>query len=65
MKDRKYLYPLRKIVGCNGRWDVLECGHELLEASDMYGFRFPDKRRCRHCWKELSDGQKDKIRKKK
>lgn len=29
--------------------DLLECGHRLAEASDIYGPRYPSSRRCHKC----------------
>jgi len=63
MKKEFYKYPLKKIIEhippgvkdnpFNASWaDKLECNHILMVASDMYGKRFPNKRRCRHCYKE-------------
>lgn len=46
------LCPLRRVVDHSGdrlQWDVLECGHKLYQASDIFGQRFPTRRRCRHC----------------
>jgi hypothetical protein len=51
--------PLRKVVA-NLPWmvpgvsvplpsDLLECGHRLAEASDIYGPRYPARRRCHKC----------------
>ena len=63
MKDNPCWYPLRKVVGQKGFDDILECGHSLFQASDMYGPRFPGKRRCRHCWKALTEEQRASVRK--
>ena len=56
------LFPLRKIVGhTDVGGDVLECGHRLPKASDMYGpIEDRKKRRCGYCWKALSDSEKQK-----
>lgn len=51
--------PLRKIVGSTRRigsdqfYDVLECGHEMLEANGIYGRENRIKRRCRECGKKI------------
>lgn len=29
--------------------DLLECGHVLSAANDLYGPRFPSRRRCTEC----------------
>lgn len=48
--------PLRKIVRVAPHperssltVDVLECGHFLLPAKDLFGSRAPQKRRCKKC----------------
>jgi hypothetical protein len=43
--------PLRRIVGQDGHFDVLECGHRLLIPKDAFGRERPAfyKRRCRKC----------------
>lgn len=46
--------PLRKIVreekSETGLWrDVLECGHLVAQAEDIYGKRHPMRRRCKKC----------------
>lgn len=51
--------PLRKVVA-SGLYpykpggerlpsDLLECGHRLAAASDIFGNRSPSRRRCCHC----------------
>lgn len=50
--------PLRKVINRftndNGvRREQLECGHEIGQAQDMYGDRYPVRRRCRKCLKEM------------
>lgn len=53
------VHPLRKIV--DDRWPartetgleytrtLLECGHTLSQAGDMYGDTYPQRRRCFKC----------------
>jgi hypothetical protein len=46
---KKDLGPLRKVVDGDASKDKLECGHVLPIAQDIYGPRFPQRRRCRKC----------------
>lgn len=50
----KELRPLRSILRSTideyGVFiDLLACGHRIHSASDIYGPRYPDRRRCRKC----------------
>lgn len=71
MKNPKYLYPLRKVVGGKdipiGIRDLtifkfeLECGHLASQPHDIYGNYYPNKIRCAQCWSELTDEQRSTI----
>lgn len=41
--------PLRRIVGYHRGLEMLECGHEQLEVSDIIGPTNATRRRCRKC----------------
>ena len=48
-------YPLRKIVGSDGEYEILECGHRgafhLSVGADLFSTYQPaNSRRCRHCY---------------
>lgn len=64
MRDDHRIMPLRRIVGpAKNGGDLLECGHDLPEASDIFGQRpSGSRRRCYYCWKELSEEDREFIR---
>jgi len=63
-RDNPCWFPLRKVVGVDSTGhDILECGHRLSGASDIYGPRYPDKRRCHYCWRLLTEEQREEKRK--
>lgn len=50
-------YPLRKITGSDGQYEILECGHKgafhLSVGRDLFSTYQPaNSRRCRDCHKE-------------
>lgn len=58
MRTKSYKYPLRRIIGARRTSEgltreLLECGHEIPEKSDLYGPTTAQRRRCRHCYREL------------
>lgn len=50
-------YPLRKITGSDGDYEILECGHKgamhMVVGADLFSTYQPaNSRRCRQCWNE-------------
>ena len=52
-KSGNNAHPLRKIIGYDGLFEVLECGHLILPRRDFVGETFAIKRRCWKCPKRL------------
>ena len=53
-------YPLKKVVGSvpGKAWRIiLECGHEVNAASDIYGQTSPVRQRCRLCFNNMNSIQ--------
>lgn len=48
--------PLRKIVGHEDGFEVLECGHRQRPKTDFVGETNAQRRRCRKC-RRLADGE--------
>lgn len=54
-KSGKRKYPLRKITGSDGDYEILECGHKgafhLSVGRDLFStYQLADSRRCRECY---------------
>ena len=41
--------PLRKVVGWDGEYEVLECGHKQRPVQDLAGPTNACRRRCKKC----------------
>jgi hypothetical protein len=49
--------PLRKVVGEDGDYETLECGHTILARFDLIGRTYADRRRCWKCKRPDPGGQ--------
>lgn len=45
--------PMKKVVGSERGYEVLECGHRQWPRSDIFGSTCATKRQCRECGKAL------------
>lgn len=57
-KPGRRKYPLRKITGSDGEYEILECGHKgafhLSVGADLFSTYQPaNSRRCRECYTHL------------
>ena len=61
MTSNRRKYPLRRVIqagGLSGEYmgiemsnlALLECGHKVPPARDMYGYTCPVRQRCRLCY---------------
>lgn len=58
----KRQYPLKKIVGSDGQYEILECGHRgafhLSVGTNLFsGYQPAASRRCRQCFKNTHNPQ--------